>query len=104
MQIVVGAQLLLQQGGDLAAVLGRHSGNRELWHVLPPSHLLTRSPTRVGGQLHFGPRDADRYARPMTDSTPEATNFTGFPEAALDFYDDLEIDNSKSFWEAHSDV
>lgn len=27
--------------------------------------------------------------------------FTGFPEAALDFYDDLEIDNTKSFWEAH---
>lgn len=30
--------------------------------------------------------------------------FNGFPEAALDFYDDLEIDNSKSFWEAHKDV
>ena len=29
------------------------------------------------------------------------TDFTGFPEAALDFYDDLEIDNSKVFWEAH---
>ncbi|MBM7366394.1 DUF2461 domain-containing protein [Gordonia hydrophobica] len=28
-------------------------------------------------------------------------SFTGFPEAALDFYDDLEIDNSKVFWEAH---
>ncbi|RPA63531.1 DUF2461 domain-containing protein [Gordonia oryzae] len=27
--------------------------------------------------------------------------FTGFPEAALDFYDDLEIDNTKSFWTAH---
>lgn len=27
--------------------------------------------------------------------------FTGFPVAALDFYDDLEVDNSKSFWEAH---
>ncbi|MDQ3156123.1 MAG: DUF2461 domain-containing protein [Actinomycetota bacterium] len=27
--------------------------------------------------------------------------FTGFPEAALDFYDDLEMDNTKSFWEAH---
>jgi len=27
--------------------------------------------------------------------------FTGFPVAALDFYDDLEIDNTKSFWEAH---
>lgn len=28
-------------------------------------------------------------------------DFTGFPEAALDFYDDLEVDNTKSFWEAH---
>ena len=27
--------------------------------------------------------------------------FTGFPEAALDFYDDLEMDNTKTFWEAH---
>ncbi len=27
--------------------------------------------------------------------------FTGFPSQALDFYDDLEIDNTKSFWEAH---
>ncbi|WHU49120.1 DUF2461 domain-containing protein [Gordonia sp. L191] len=27
--------------------------------------------------------------------------FTGFPEAALDFYDDLEIDNTKAFWAAH---
>jgi uncharacterized protein (TIGR02453 family) len=30
--------------------------------------------------------------------------FTGFPEAALDFYDDLELDNTKSFWEAHKSV
>ena len=27
--------------------------------------------------------------------------FTGFSVAALDFYDDLEMDNTKSFWEAH---
>ncbi|MFZ2503173.1 MAG: DUF2461 domain-containing protein [Nocardioides sp.] len=27
--------------------------------------------------------------------------FTGFPVAALDFYEDLEVDNSKSFWTAH---
>ena len=36
--------------------------------------------------------------------TESARGFTGFPEAALDFYDDLEIDNTKSFWEAHRDV
>lgn len=27
--------------------------------------------------------------------------FDGFPVAALDFYDDLEMDNTKSFWEGH---
>ena len=30
--------------------------------------------------------------------------FAGFPTAALDFYDDLEVDNTKSFWEAHKAV
>ena len=30
--------------------------------------------------------------------------FTGFPVAALDFYDDLEVDNSKAFWEKHKHV
>lgn len=30
--------------------------------------------------------------------------FAGFPVAALDFYDDLEMDNTKSFWEAHKDT
>ncbi|AZG43799.1 DUF2461 domain-containing protein [Gordonia insulae] len=30
--------------------------------------------------------------------------FQGFPEAALDFYDDLEMDNTKTFWEEHKEV
>ena len=30
--------------------------------------------------------------------------FTGFPEAALDLYDDLELDNTRSFWESHKHV
>lgn len=30
--------------------------------------------------------------------------FSGFPVAALDFYDDLEVDNTRSFWEAHKEV
>lgn len=30
--------------------------------------------------------------------------FEGFPVAALDFYDDLELDNTKSFWEANKAV
>ena len=30
--------------------------------------------------------------------------FSGFPVAALDFYDDLELDNTRSFWESHKAV
>lgn len=30
--------------------------------------------------------------------------FTGIPLAALDFYEDLEADNSKAFWTAHKHV
>jgi uncharacterized protein (TIGR02453 family) len=30
--------------------------------------------------------------------------FDGIPLAALDFYEDLEVDNSKSFWTAHKHV
>lgn len=30
--------------------------------------------------------------------------FSGFPAAALDFYDDLEVDNTKAFWEEHKAV
>ena len=37
----------------------------------------------------------------MTEPVPV---FDGFPETALDFYDDLEVDNTKSFWTAHQDV
>jgi uncharacterized protein (TIGR02453 family) len=31
-------------------------------------------------------------------------SFDGFPDAALDFYDDLELDNTRSFWESHRHV
>ena len=30
--------------------------------------------------------------------------FPGIPIAALDFYEDLEIDNTKSFWTAHKHI
>ena len=30
--------------------------------------------------------------------------FQGFPVAALDFYDDLEVDNTKTFWTEHKQV
>lgn len=32
------------------------------------------------------------------------SQFTGFNVAALDFYEDLEADNSKTFWDAHKSV
>ena len=32
------------------------------------------------------------------------SDFTGFPVAALDFYDDLEMDNTRSFWNAHKET
>jgi uncharacterized protein (TIGR02453 family) len=32
------------------------------------------------------------------------SGFPGFPVAALDFYDDLEMDNTRSFWEQHRAV
>ena len=37
-------------------------------------------------------------------TTVGRVSFTGFPVTALDFYDDLEMDNTKSFWEAHRAV
>jgi uncharacterized protein (TIGR02453 family) len=30
--------------------------------------------------------------------------FTGFPTAALDFYDDLEVNNTKEWWTAHKAI
>ena len=35
---------------------------------------------------------------------PSAPAFSGFPVAALDFYDDLEVDNTRSFWAEHRAV
>src|SRR4029079_13613780 len=51
-----------------------------------------------------------RSARPAAAHTGAAprrrldampAEFTGFPTQALDFYDDLEVDNSRAFWEKH---
>jgi len=40
----------------------------------------------------------------MSKTDPAQPAFTGFPEAALDFYDDLELDNTRSFWAANKRV
>ena len=39
----------------------------------------------------------------MVSESPAST-FAGFPVAALDFYDDLEVDNTRAYWEKHKDV
>ena len=43
---------------------------------------------------------------PRAEQRPDesAASFTGFPTEALDFYDDLEMDNTKTFWTAHKNV
>lgn len=41
--------------------------------------------------------------RTVVENGSTGASFTGFPEAALDFYDDLEVDNSKVFWDAHKE-
>ena len=50
----------------------------------------------------------DMVASPPPDKPSRglasAAVFTGIPEAALDFYDDLETDNTKSFWAAHKET
>jgi uncharacterized protein (DUF2461 family) len=48
-----------------------------------------------------------RHRAIVTDAVEHrvaGVTFDGFPEAALDFYDDLEMDNTKSFWTAHKDT
>jgi uncharacterized protein (TIGR02453 family) len=68
----------------------------------------------MGGMVR-GPGSTSKTARPSGATSmpaarkpaaprPAATSFSGIPVAALDFYDDLEADNSKVFWEAHRDV
>ena len=56
-----------------------------------------------GGGVLTSRRSARRATSTSGLASPDVS-FTGFPVAALDFYDDLEIDNTKSFWEAHKAV
>lgn len=41
---------------------------------------------------------------PRAAAAPETPPFEGFPVEALDFFEDLEVDNSKAYWLAHKDV
>ena len=56
--------------------------------------------TRAGTARHR--RLRCRSAQPASVyAWRRVTEFGGFPVAALDFYDDLEVDNTKSYWEKH---
>jgi uncharacterized protein (TIGR02453 family) len=65
-----------------------------------PTGRTTRSGTPSPGRR--APSSGGRRAASTATASPPP--FTGFPATALDFYDDLEVDNSKTFWEAHKDV
>ena len=60
-QVVVGAELLLQQVGDLAGVLVRHSWNRESWHACV-SLSLAYQDTYPARRRATPPRRSDRIA------------------------------------------
>src|SRR6266545_4721037 len=79
----------------------------------PPRH---RDQPQYDGSDHQHPAPSThRYARVLTHASMATPNrcgasilrvmtFSGFPKAALDFYDDLELDNTKSFWTAHKET
>jgi uncharacterized protein (TIGR02453 family) len=49
-------------------------------------------------------RDLPKVDVASSNLVIRSMSFQGFPVAALDFYDDLEMDNTKSFWAAHKQV
>lgn len=46
-------------------------------------------------------KEASGAESPTTTSYDPGMSFAGIPSTAFDFYDDLEIDNTKTYWEAH---
>ena len=67
--------------------IGLESAARtDTWRVRPAERLRPdrRGPVGYGARVSQAPAE-----------------FEGFPVAALDFFDDLEVDNTQSFWEEH---
>src|SRR4051812_11605750 len=62
---------------------------------------------RATNQRRYGAPVPDRRRTHSTRSlgrTRVMAEFRGWPDAAFDFYERLELDNSKSFWQAHRAV
>ena len=51
--------------------------------------------------MHWGDQSGSNAEIFVPAYAVRVVSFTGFPEAALDFYEDLENDNTKSFWQEH---
>jgi hypothetical protein len=47
---------------------------------------------------------AGRIREPVLITGRRAMSFQGWPEEALEFYEGLEADNSRTYWLAHKDV
>lgn len=45
-----------------------------------------------------------RVVRPRSPTSPTSNAFRGWPEEAVDFFDGIELDNSKRYWAAHKDI
>ena len=73
--------------------------------VVPRGAPLRRRGAGADRTLRGRGRAGDRR-RSAESQAPRLpiVEFTGFPVAALDFYDDLEVDNTKCFWEKHKHV
>ena len=79
---------------------------------VPPRDRRLPDPGRTVEQQQPWSRHARDYGTGRRCRTPNyprgmdgpGTAFDGFPVAALDFYDDLEMDNTKSFWTAHKET
>ncbi len=68
----------------------------------PPSAGL--APRRRADVAQLVERDLPKVDVASSNLVIRSMAFEGFPDAALDFYDDLELDNTKSFWQAHKHV
>src|SRR5215472_12946236 len=79
--------------------LQRCSGGSGSARSDPPRCSLSQHATRLAGIVMAG---LSPGAEQRGEEGPMA--FAGWPEAALDFYEDLEHDNSKAFWTAHKDT
>ena len=77
-----GGRVRVVEAVHRSTVPGVSAGKRRLWHL----------PERGG------------WCRREAGHDGVMTGFKGWPESALDFYEGLEADNSRAYWNDHKDV